>query len=158
MDLNVGGLADSIQPSDALFEQFGIQRQVKQYQMLRELKIASFTADLGTEQEARSVRLGEPRGVAIPLHQRESFMENTGLDGQVTSQGRIESFGFFNGATDHQDLYWIQFPQQFHQPKNSRVARQISQGLQPGVSDILSKFCGNTIQPMLRFRAWFQPG
>ena len=30
MNLDVGGLTDSIQPSDALFEQFRIQRQVKQ--------------------------------------------------------------------------------------------------------------------------------
>jgi len=123
MDLDVGGLTDSVQSPDALFEQFRIQRQVKQDQMLRELKIASFAADLGTKQEPRSIRLGEPRGVAIPLHQRESFMENACLDGQVTSQGRIKGFGFFNRATDHQNLFWIQFPQQFHQPKNSRVAR-----------------------------------
>ena len=57
-------------------------------------------------------RLGEPRGVAISLHQRESFMENTRLDGYVTPGGGIQSFGLFNGATDYQNLFQIQFAQQ----------------------------------------------
>ena len=76
MDLDVFGLSDAIQPSDALFEQLRIERKVKQDEVMRELEVAAFAADLRTDQQPRSVGLGEPRGVAVPLHQRESFMED----------------------------------------------------------------------------------
>src|SRR6266481_10196899 len=65
MDLDVFGLSDSIQPSDALFEQLRIERQVKQDQVMRKLEVTSFAADLRTDQQARPFGLGEPRRVAI---------------------------------------------------------------------------------------------
>ena len=66
--------------------------------MVGELKIAAFAADLRTDQQPRAVRLGEPGGIAVPLQQREAFMKNAGLDGQMTAQGFINGFGFLNGA------------------------------------------------------------
>src|ERR1035441_815610 len=108
MDLDVFGLSDAIQPSNALLEQLRIEWQVKQDKVMRELEVASFAADLRTDQQPRSVGLGEPRSVAVPLHQRESFMENSGVDGQVTSQRRIERLGLFNAVADQQYLLRIQ--------------------------------------------------
>ena len=158
MDLDVFGLSDAIQPSDALLEQLRIERKVKQDQVMRVLEVAAFTADLRTDQQPRSVGLGEPRGVAIPLQQRQSFMENSGVDGQVTSQRRIERLGLFNAVADQQYLLRSQLLQQFRQPKNPRVFRQIQRALQPCVADILSKLGGGTIQPVLRFEAGRQSG
>ena len=83
MDLDVFGLPDAIQPADALFEQLRVERQVKQDEVMGELEIAAFAADFRTDQQPRPVGLGEPRSITIPLHQREAFMENARVDGQV---------------------------------------------------------------------------
>ena len=83
MDLDVCGLPDSIQPSDALFEQLRVERQIKQDEVMRKLEVAAFAADLRTDQQPRPVGLGEPRGVAIPLYQRKAFVENARVNGQV---------------------------------------------------------------------------
>src|SRR5262245_17998049 len=65
--LNFGFLPDTIEPADALFEDFRIERQVEQHQMMRKLEIASFTADLGADQQPCSPFVREPCGVAISL-------------------------------------------------------------------------------------------
>lgn len=83
--LDVCGLSDVIQPSDALCKQFRIQRQVKQDQMTGEPGVSSFAADLRTDQQPHSAGSREPRGVAIPLHQREAFVQTPRFDGEATS-------------------------------------------------------------------------
>ena len=83
VDLDVLGLANPIEPSDALFQEFGVQRQIEQDEVVRELEIASFAADLRTDQQPRPVGLGKPGGVAIPLHQGETLVEESRLDGNV---------------------------------------------------------------------------
>ena len=120
--------------------------------MLRKLKIAPFTANFGTEQNSRSVRLGKPRRIAIPLHQGETFVEDACLDSEMATQGCIDGFDFFDLSANQQYLLRIQFSQPFHQPKNSRIARQIGEGLQPDIARILGKFSGDAIQPMLRIQ------
>ena len=39
-------VADAIEPTDALFEQFRIQRQIKQHEVMHKLKVAPFAANL----------------------------------------------------------------------------------------------------------------
>jgi len=41
MDLDVFGLADTVQPADTLFQQVRVQRQVKQYQMVGKLEVTA---------------------------------------------------------------------------------------------------------------------
>ena len=67
---------------------------------MSKLKIAPLAADLGTQQQPRTIRLGEPRGIAIPLQEREPFVEDACFDGQVTPEGLINGFRFFEGAPD----------------------------------------------------------
>ena len=125
MDLDVLLLANAVQAPNALFEQFRIQREVEQDEMMRKLEITSFAANLRTDSQPRAVRFSEPGSVTIPLYQGESFVKNTRFNGQMTAKGFIKGFGFFDGATDYQHLLWIQFLQQRGQPKNARVADQI---------------------------------
>ena len=46
VDHDVVTLADAIEAADALFEQIRIERKIPQDQMVRELEIATFRADL----------------------------------------------------------------------------------------------------------------
>src|SRR5206468_512054 len=65
--LNFRRLPDSVEPADALFEKLRIQRQIKKHQMMRKLKIPAFTPDFRADQYSRSVLLGKPGSVAVPL-------------------------------------------------------------------------------------------
>ena len=82
-DMNMDGLAlaDAIQPADALFEQVRVQRQVKQRQVLRELKIAPLAADLGAHQRLRAgLILGEVGGRLVPLDDALSLVKDRAAD------------------------------------------------------------------------------
>jgi hypothetical protein len=50
MNANRLSLPDTVEPADALFQQSRIERQIKQHEMMRELEVASFAADLGTDE------------------------------------------------------------------------------------------------------------
>jgi hypothetical protein len=65
MNVDRAFLADAVETSDALFEQFGIAWQVIQHEVLRELEIPAFTADFGADQKACAVPIGKRGGVAI---------------------------------------------------------------------------------------------
>src|SRR5258708_1473831 len=108
MDMNLLGLPNPVEPPDALFQQLGIQRQIEQDEVMSELEVASFAANLRTDQQPRAVRLGEPRRIAIPLQKSQSFVENAGLDGQVMAKRRIDGFRLLNAATNQQHLLRIE--------------------------------------------------
>ena len=62
-------LPDSVEPPDALFEQFGIQRQIEQHQVMGKLEVPALTANFGADEETGSFFLGKPGRITIPLHQ-----------------------------------------------------------------------------------------
>ena len=80
---DVVALADAVEPADALFEQVRIERQIPQDQVMRELEVPSFRADLGAQQHARAVCFGEPRGIAIALQDAHAFVEARDLDARA---------------------------------------------------------------------------
>ena len=75
MNLDRRGLPDAVEPADALLEQLGIVRQIEEHEVMRELEIAPFAADLRAEENARALRLGEEGRIAVALEQREAFVE-----------------------------------------------------------------------------------
>ena len=80
------GLADAVEPADALLEQFGLERQVEQHEVMRELEVAPLAADLRADEEPRAVLLREPGGVAVALDQREAFVEDRHLHVEARAQ------------------------------------------------------------------------
>ena len=46
VNLDGRGLTDPVEAADALFEQFGIIRQIEKDEVMRELKVAPFAPDL----------------------------------------------------------------------------------------------------------------
>ena len=70
VDVNILGLADAIEASDALFEQSGIVGQVEENEVMGKLEIASLGPDLGANEEpCAHLLVGEPGRVFIPLQQ-----------------------------------------------------------------------------------------
>ena len=67
MNVDRGSLTDSVEPSDALFEEFGIRRQIEKHEMMGELEIPAFATDLRANQKAGAVLLREVGGVAVAL-------------------------------------------------------------------------------------------
>ena len=80
MDPDRLGLADPVQPADALLEQAGIEREIEQDQAMRELKVAALAADLRANQELGPVRLGEPGGLRSRWTRGRPFVEQAGFD------------------------------------------------------------------------------
>jgi hypothetical protein len=80
MDVDVAGLADAVEAADALLQHLRIVRQAHQHEVLHELEVAALPADLGRDQHARAVRLGEPRRLAVALQQRQVLVEERRLD------------------------------------------------------------------------------
>ena len=75
MDADGFGLADAVEAADPLFEQFGIERQVEEHEVVGKLEVAALAADFGAEQDARAFRLGKPGGIAVALQQGELLVE-----------------------------------------------------------------------------------
>src|SRR6185436_14546722 len=76
MNLNFGGLSDSIQAADPLFQQLRIQRQIEKKQVMRKLEIPTFAADLRRDQEASPVTIRKPGGIAVALNEGQPFVEH----------------------------------------------------------------------------------
>jgi len=103
-DLDRLALADAVEAANALLEQFGIGGQIKEEEVVAELEIPAFAADLRADEQARPVGVGEPGGVAVALQQREMLMKQRHLDIDQLLQGRRDGARLFRGVTDQQHL------------------------------------------------------
>jgi hypothetical protein len=110
MDADCLGLANAIKATDALFYESGIERQVEQHEVMRELEIAPFAADFGTEQELSAIGLGKPRSLAIALHERQPFVKEAEIEIEALFYGGFEGENFELRFADEQNfLAWILF-------------------------------------------------
>ena len=123
VDLDFRSLADAVETPDTLFQQLRIDRQIKQHQVMRELKIAAFAADLRAEKDACAFLFGEPCGVSIPLHEGQAFMENGQFDANAPAQRGVNDGYCFLGAADQQYLLRVEVVQKFDQPADSCIDR-----------------------------------
>ena len=111
MNLDFRSLPDAIKPPDALFQKFGIKREIKQHEMMRELEIASFASNFGTNQNASAIFLGEPCGAAISLHERNAFVKHRHFDIDAFSESSVDGLDFFLRAANEKDLFLTQCSQ-----------------------------------------------
>ncbi len=118
-------LPDAIEAADALFEQIGIERQVPQDQVMRELEVAAFRADLGAQQHARALGFGEPRGVAVALQDRHAFVEARDLDARLRAQRFFEREHLRLRAADQQELLAGEPLDQRDEPRQARIVRVV---------------------------------
>ena len=92
---------------------------------MRELEVATLTADLGAEQDAGTLFIGKERSLSVTLHERESFVEKCGRDVDFTQQSLVDFFSQLAGAADQQDLFFAQFFKQGREPFDLRFQRII---------------------------------
>src|SRR5690606_15075854 len=84
VDGDVMGLADAVQTPDALLHRRGAPREVVVDQVVRELKVATLSADLGADEEARAFRIAEAGDLTVPLEEGELPVVAERLDAVVT--------------------------------------------------------------------------
>ena len=73
-------MTDAVEPTDALLEQTRIVGQIEEDEMMGELKVAAFAADLGADQEPGATFLsgfGEPSPDATSQTRNPAGIERT---------------------------------------------------------------------------------
>ena len=103
MDLHRLRLANSIQTPDSLLHHRRAPRQVVVHQVVRELEVASLTAELGGDEHQRPFRIPESGHLAIARHQRQLSVVGERLDclGQKLLLQPVERLF---GLGEHQNL------------------------------------------------------
>ena len=86
MQVDFATLADAVEAADALFQHVGMEGQVPEDEVLRELEVAALCADFRGDQQACALRVGEVGGVAIALQQVHVFVETR--DRQAAAQAQ----------------------------------------------------------------------
>ena len=81
MDADRIGLTYPVETPDALFQQVRIQREIKQHQMMGELKVTAFTANFRTNQNLSAILvIRKPGGCPVTCNDAESLMEDRGTN------------------------------------------------------------------------------
>ena len=122
--VNFRGLSNAIEPSNALFKQFGIERQIEQNKMMRELKVPAFAADFGADQDPCPVFLGEPGCVSVALNQRQTFVKDGDLHVfDALAQRRIDGSNASLRAAYQKNLFRIDAEEEARQPVQHGMPR-----------------------------------
>ena len=140
VQVDVAGLADAVEASDALLEHVRVQRQVPEHQVLGELEVAAFGADLARDQQARAFGVGEKRGVAVALKQVHVFVETRHLQAGAQAQGFFDGLHLGARTAQQQHLGRGHRVQGFQQPVHARVAGEVVRGLVVGFADVVREF------------------
>ena len=122
-------LANAIEAAEPLFEQRRIEWQVEQHQVVRELEVAPLAADLGADQQACAVGIGEPGRAAIALDQRQPLVEGRHRHGGAVAKRRLDGKRLALRPADQQHLGRRQFLQQADQPLDPRVVLERDPGV-----------------------------
>ena len=125
VDLNISALADAVEPPYALLQKGGIQGQVEQDQVVGELEVAAFAADLGTDQQACSAFIREPRCAAVPLDQRQPFVKHRQLHRDALLQRRRDGLSLALGVADQEHFPLSQGLQELSEPIDPRILREV---------------------------------
>lgn len=119
------GLADAVEAADALLDEAGVERQVEEHEVVGELEVAAFAADLGTEEELGAGGLGKPSGLAVALDEGEAFVEEAGFEGGARLDGGVEGGDFARVAADEEDLALAVGEEEIDEPKEAGVVLEV---------------------------------
>ena len=67
MDMDGTGLADTVEPANALFHELGVFGEVPKDEVVGKLEVATFATDLGTEEHAGAFGIGKVGGLTVAL-------------------------------------------------------------------------------------------
>ena len=69
------GLADTVEPANALFHKLGIFGEVPKDEVVGKLEVAPFATDLRAEEYAGTFGVGKVGGLAVALDEVQSFVK-----------------------------------------------------------------------------------
>ena len=105
MDLDVLILANSVKAADSLLYKIGAGRKVKHNQLVGELKVPAFAADLRADEDlSTSFFVSEEVRRSVPGNQVHTFVERGGTDGRFVLDVLLESDCSFRSGTDYKDF------------------------------------------------------
>jgi len=67
MNMDGIGLADSVEPANSLFQEFGVFGEVPKDEMVGKLEVAPFAPDLRAEEHTGTFGIGKVGGLTIAL-------------------------------------------------------------------------------------------
>jgi hypothetical protein len=129
-------LADAVESADALLEDFGIEGEVEEDEVVGELEVTSFTADFGAEEDLGAFGVGEPGGVTVALEEGEVFVEDGAGVGEVLLEGRFQGDDFVQGRTDEEDFLFLEFLDELEEPGEAGVGVGFGGEGEVGISGI----------------------
>ncbi|MFM1945651.1 MAG: hypothetical protein RI897_4633, partial [Verrucomicrobiota bacterium] len=129
-------MADTVESADALLEDFGIEGEVEEDEVVGELEVTSFTADFGAEEDLGAFGVGEPGGVTVALEEGEVFVEDGAGVGEVLLEGRFQGEDFFQGRTDEEDFLFLEFLDELEEPGEAGVGVGFGGEGEVGISGI----------------------
>ena len=125
VQLDLGCLANAVESTDALFEQFGVEGEIEHHEVMGELEVATFAADLGTDEETGTVLLGEPCGVAVALDEGEAFVKDGEFGAGPGAEFAFEGLGLGPGAAQDEDLFASKGAELFEQPLHPGIGGKV---------------------------------
>jgi hypothetical protein len=105
MDVDRAFLADAVEAADALLEEFDVVGEVKEDEVVGELEVAAFAADLGADEEADAFGVGEGGGVAVTLQEGEAFVEEFAVDVDLLLDAVADLGCHFGAVADGEDFF-----------------------------------------------------
>ena len=120
VDVDRFGLADAIESSDPLFQKLRVGGEIEEDEVVGELEVSAFAADLGTDEEAGAVCFGEPGGIAVSLEEAEVFVEEGDVEIDGVAQGSIDLHDALERVADQDDLLVCFFSEKREEPNDER--------------------------------------
>jgi hypothetical protein len=139
VQVHVASLADAIEAADALFKHVRVEGQVPENQVLRELEVAAFGADFGSDQQARAFRVSEVGGIAIALQQVHVFVETRHGQAAAQAKGFFQRLHLGARAAQQQRLCRGDFIELGQQPVGALVVFVIVLGLVVQVAKVVGE-------------------
>ena len=102
-----------------MLEEFGVRREVEEDEVVGELEVAALAADLGADEQACSVGLGEVGGVAVALEQGEALVEDGGGDFDGFLEIVHEADRDIGRGADEKDFLFFEALEEIDEPRKA---------------------------------------
>ena len=110
------GLADAVEPTDSLFQEFGVFRQVPKDEVMSKLEVPPFASDLRAKEYAGPFGVGKVGGLAIPLDKIQLFVELAQVQVDVFAYGFVNFPYESTGLANEKDFFVFVLGQPADQP------------------------------------------
>ena len=112
------GLANTVEPANALLHELGVFGKVPKDEMVGKLEVATFASDLGTEEHTGTFGIGKVSGLTVALDEIQTFMKLAEVEINLFLNRLVNFLNEGTSLADEQDFFIAVFTQPFNQPCN----------------------------------------